>query len=46
MITAKIIQKDLRDYHSNSCIAKSVVATSNLADELIKYENDKDLSWK
>ena len=43
MITPKIRQKELRDQHNQLCIAKSVVDISNLADELIKFKNDKNL---
>ena len=44
MITPKIRQKDFRDQKIHLCIGKSVVAISNLADELIKCKNDKNLS--
>ena len=46
MIIWEIRQTDLRDQHNQLCIAKSVVAISNLADKLIKCDNDKNLSGK
>lgn len=46
MITLKCRQKNLRAQHNQLCIAKSVVAISNLADKLIKCDNDKNLSGK
>ena len=46
MITSKIRQKGLKDQHNYLCIAKSVVAISNLADELIKCKNGKNLLGK
>ena len=46
MITPKIMQRDLRGQQNRLCIAKSVVAVSNLADELIKCKKDRNLSRK
>ena len=40
---SKTRQKDIRNKHNQLCIAKSVVAISNFADELIKCKNDKSL---
>ena len=45
-ITPKIRQKDLKNQHNQSCITKSAVAISNLADELIKCNKDKNLLGK